>query len=71
MMIDNYRKQFEEFFELEIAENGLQAVQIVASNPRNYFDIIILTLNMPIMDGLQAVKLIRNIFEPKDRKRAY
>jgi len=70
-MINMYRNQFQELFELEIAENGLQAVQIVASNPRNYFDIIILAINMPIMDGFEAVKLIQNIFEPKNQKRVY
>jgi len=36
----------------------------------NYFDIIILDINMPIMDGFQAAKLIKNIFERKDESKA-
>jgi CheY-like chemotaxis protein len=40
------------------AENGLQAVQIVSSYPPDYFQAIILDLNMPIMDGYEACVLI-------------
>ncbi len=64
-MIDMYRNQFEEFFDVDIAENGMQAVQIVASNPRNHFDVIILDINMPIMDGFEAIKRIQQLQERK------
>lgn len=40
------------------AENGLQAVQIVSSKPTDFFDAIVLDVNMPIMDGLEACLLI-------------
>lgn len=40
------------------AENGLQAVQLVSSNEADYFDAIILDINMPIMDGFEACLLI-------------
>lgn len=39
---------------MHTAENGLQAVQIVASHPKDYFSIIILDINMPIMNGYEA-----------------
>lgn len=48
----------------------MQAVQIVASNPRNHFDIIILDINMPIMDGFEAIKLIKQMHERKEESKA-
>lgn len=48
----------------------MQAVQIVASNPRNHFDIIILDINMPIMDGFEAIKLIQQMHERKEESKA-
>ena len=29
----------------------MQALHIVSNKPRNYFDLIVLDINMPIMDG--------------------
>jgi CheY-like chemotaxis protein len=46
--------QFAQDFHFQEAENGLQALQIVASNPIDFFDLIILDINMPIMDGWEA-----------------
>ena len=53
-----YKEQLNHFFQVNIAENGLQAVQIVHSHPSNYFDAIILDINMPIMNGYEACNLI-------------
>lgn len=36
----------------------MMAVQIVTSHEIDYFDVIILDINMPIMDGFQACKQI-------------
>jgi len=46
-----------EGFEISIAENGKQAVDILC-NER--FDLVFMDLHMPVMDGLQATKLIRS-----------
>lgn len=32
----------------------MQALQIVSSNHIDYFDVIIMDINMPIMNGLEA-----------------
>ena len=49
-----YLNQLEMDFDVIIAENGLQAVNIVKQHHRNYFDVIVLDINMPIMDGYEA-----------------
>lgn len=49
-----YANQLEPLFNLTTADNGLQAVQIVKSKPRDWFDVIILDINMPVMDGFEA-----------------
>lgn len=43
---------------MRTAENGYQALQIVSNNPPDYFDAVILDINMPIMDGFEACLLI-------------
>jgi CheY-like chemotaxis protein len=42
-----------------IAENGLEAYDAVQAKPKNYFDVILLDINMPIMDGFQTMDKIR------------
>jgi two-component system chemotaxis response regulator CheB len=45
----------QEDFEIEYAKNGQEAVdKAIASN----FDVITMDINMPILDGLSAVKII-------------
>ena len=57
-LLQGYQSQLENWFEVKTAENGLQALQIVSSQEANYFDVIILDINMPIMDGFEACNLI-------------
>ena len=54
---------------MHTAENGLQAVQIVASHPQDYFKVILLDINMPIMDGYEACQRIYNNLTIADNKR--
>ncbi len=45
--------------EVTVAENGLAAIETFTSNPDNFFDIILMDIRMPVMDGLTAARSIR------------
>jgi PAS domain S-box-containing protein len=45
-------------FELDIASNGEEAIKLFVEND---YDVVLLDLQMPIMDGFQAAKRIREI----------
>ena len=45
------------YYEIETADNGLEAVRMLESQ---YFDVVLMDLTMPVMDGAEAAKAIRN-----------
>jgi len=45
----------------EEAFDGQQAVDLFVANPPGYFEIILIDLQMPVLDGVAATKIIREI----------
>ena len=51
-------------FTVEVAVNGLKAMEQFLKHPGGYYDAILMDIRMPLMDGLQATVNIRNCDKP-------
>lgn len=54
--------------EVGCAENGRKALEIYEQSPDGFFDCILLDINMPEMDGYEAVRAIRKSHKPDAEK---
>ncbi|MBQ0002170.1 MAG: response regulator [Treponema sp.] len=50
-----------EGMEVEIAGNGLEALNKFSEKELHYYDIVLMDVMMPVMDGLQATHLLRGL----------
>jgi CheY-like chemotaxis protein len=59
-VIQNLARKILEFqnYEITSVKNGEQVLQII---DKEDFDILLLDINMPVMDGMECVKLIRQL----------
>lgn len=47
--------------QVEVAENGEKAIEKIIESEENYFDIIFMDIQMPVMNGYEATRIIRKM----------
>ena len=62
--------QLQEFFDVQVALNGFEAVQAIKAKPPSFYDVIVMDYNMPFMKGYSAVQQINEYLSPKQRPMA-
>ena len=53
---------------VDAAENGAVAAELFSGSSKGYYSIIFMDIQMPVMNGLEAAKAIRNASHPDSKR---